>query len=374
MKKIAVSFFTLILISVLISMVSAEVLKGTSVESNSSIPLQVATNLSEAAGIAETDAGSVFDVYANFPRTTNGENGIFLQYLSAGAYISLPYVQDYQFGIMSTDGRFLVPHVTRGSTNIYAHPSAVIQCGREADTVIRVTIPGSGGQVRVTGIAGVDLGSINFYIYKGADQYSSPLWSGYNGGAFDFSVSYSSGDQLFFAVDAGSNDINDWSWWRDIQLTWIPSLSFSGAKAWYWTSTTCVNSVVCGDTNSDGQIEIVTGGSYFDGTRMVAQLVVWSSELVVENVRTWYWIENTTINSVDLGDVDGDGEIEIVTVGTYFDGVRIVAQLCIWNGIDLALENVKTWWWNSDTVINSVALGNVDGDSQTEVVTGWVLF
>ncbi len=74
----------------------------------------------------------------------------------------------------------------------------------------------------------------------------------------------------------------------------------------------------------------------------VAQLCVWNgSSLALESVKTWYWTGNTVINSVVLGDVDGDGQVEIVTGGYYNDGSRNIAQLCVWNGSSLALENVR---------------------------------
>jgi hypothetical protein len=147
--------------------------------------------------------------------------------------------------------------------------------------------------------------------------------------------------------------------------------SLENSRAWYWTSNTELDCVAQGDVNGDGKIEIVTGGCYNDGTRDVAQLVVWDgSTLTIKNVKTWYWTGTTEILSVALGDVDGDGKQEIVTGGCYWDGTRFNAQLCVWDGTTLALKNVKTWYWTGTTMIRSVAISDVDGDGKTEIVTG----
>jgi hypothetical protein len=153
------------------------------------------------------------------------------------------------------------------------------------------------------------------------------------------------------------------------------TLALENIKVWYWTGDTVINSVALGDVDGDGEVEVVTGGYYNDGVRNVSQLVFWNgANLVVENIKTWYWTGDTVINSVAATDVDGDGQTEVVTGGTFFDGTRHVAQLCVWSGTDLSLENVKTWWWTGDTVINSIAVGDVDGVGEVEVVSGGYYF
>ena len=149
------------------------------------------------------------------------------------------------------------------------------------------------------------------------------------------------------------------------------AITLQNVKSWYWTDDTVIKSIVAGNVDGDGSVELVTGGYFWDGTRYNAQLCVWNGETVsLENVKTWYWTSTTLIHSVAVGDVDGDAQAEIVTGGYYNDGTRNVAQLCVWNGATLTLENVKTWYWMGDTEIVSVALGDVDGDTMDEIITG----
>lgn len=165
---------------------------------------------------------------------------------------------------------------------------------------------------------------------------------------------------------------NDGSVWIAQLAVWNNNLNtLENIRTWYWTSNTQISSIAAADVDADGAVEIVTGGSYFDGTRWVAQLVVWNgATLAAENIKTWYWTLNTQISSVAVGDVDGDGAVEIVTGGSYFDGTRNNAQLVVWSGSTLALENINTWFWASNTYINSVIIANVDADPGMEIVTG----
>jgi hypothetical protein len=153
------------------------------------------------------------------------------------------------------------------------------------------------------------------------------------------------------------------------------ALISQNTASWYWTSDTNVACTSAGDVNGDGKTEIVTAGYYSDGLRWNAQLVVWNtSNMVVENVASWFWTGDTQISSVAIGDVNGDGKNEIVTGGAYFDGTRWNAQLCVWNGTNLALLKVMGWYWTSDTSISSVALANITGSVGLDIVTGGAYF
>ncbi|MBN1618453.1 PKD domain-containing protein, partial [Candidatus Dojkabacteria bacterium] len=145
-----------------------------------------------------------------------------------------------------------------------------------------------------------------------------------------------------------------------------------GLQSWYWSEDTVINSVAEADVDDDGSVEIVTGGYYNDGERDVAQLVVWDgSALSVDRLTTWYWTGDTRINSVDVGNLDADGSVEVVSGGFFNDGVRDVAQLVVWSGDLQSVENLASWYWTGDTRVESVCVGDVDvAGGDVEIVTG----
>ena len=149
------------------------------------------------------------------------------------------------------------------------------------------------------------------------------------------------------------------------------TLALEDVTTWYWTEGNRIESVAIGNVDGDAAVEIVTGGYWDDGTRNIAQLCVWNGATVaLENVKTWLWGTDTIIESVAVDNVDSDANLEIVTGGRYYDGSRWIAQLCVWNGATVVLENVETWYWGDDTYFFPVAVGNVDTDANVEIVTG----
>jgi hypothetical protein len=182
---------------------------------------------------------------------------------------------------------------------------------------------------------------------------------------------------------AGSDEIGDTPYTVDannidhypLMNPWTPTLTVENIVAWRWGGNTPVTCVAAGDVDGDGGVEVVTGGHYFDGVRNVALLHVWNgSTLTVKRSVPWFWGGNTEVTCIAVGDFDGDGKAEIVTGGYYYDGVRNVAQLHVWNGATLAVKKVQTWCWGGNTVISCLAIEDVDGDGQMEIVTGGYYF
>ena len=150
------------------------------------------------------------------------------------------------------------------------------------------------------------------------------------------------------------------------------------------------NSVYAYDLNDDGNIEVITGG-YDNGlTNSSGQLRVWhwnGEDLTLEANLEWRMVEgvygatisgdpmgNTLVENLKVDDVDGDGTAEIVTGGFAYDGENVTAQLRIWNyaGSILVLEKSHAWVTEDITEIKAIALADVDGDNQVDIVTSGV--
>ena len=154
-------------------------------------------------------------------------------------------------------------------------------------------------------------------------------------------------------------------------LLWCPEQIFQ----WLWGSGTVVNSVAIGNVTGGAGLDIVTGGSWFDGTSWHAQLIDWNgATLVPEQIFQWLWGSGTVVNSVAIGNVTRGAGLDIVTGGSWFDGTSWHAQLIDWNGATLVPEQVFQWLWGTGNVVNSIAIGNVTGGAGLDIVTGGTWF
>ena len=187
-----------------------------------------------------------FDVRHNFPEHIQGNSGIYLQYRNGSNYVDLINNNPFGGGGLSNDYVFVNPDLTDPDhfpvilayeynnpvpslNQISAAPSCTPRNNINADAVIRINLPDTGGQVQITGSCGKSSSEdVYFTIYKGAGNYSSPVWSTWNSGTIDVTIPYSKGEQLFFATNSGTSCGANLPYWKDLKLIITPVAAFSG--------------------------------------------------------------------------------------------------------------------------------------------------
>jgi hypothetical protein len=159
-------------------------------------------------------------------------------------------------------------------------------------------------------------------------------------------------------------------------IVWNPNtLSAISETHWYWTGETQLASLTLANITGGVGLDIISVGSYFDGTRWNSQLIVWNgTTLAAERFTHWFQTGNTEVSSVAVANITGGTSLDIVTGGAYFDGTRWNAQLIIWNGATLAAEKMTNWYWTSNTYINSLTVANMTGGSALSIITGATFF
>ena len=156
------------------------------------------------------------------------------------------------------------------------------------------------------------------------------------------------------------------------------TLTLEQSEEWATRGDTYVRSVGVGDVDGDGVPELITGGRARGWTRIKGQLRIWrwtGAALHLEQSEEWATRGDTAVWSVGVGDVDGDGVPELITGGFAHVGSHLEGQLRIWHWTEstLTLEQSEEWTTDGDTTVWSVGVGDVDGDGVPELITGGVV-
>ncbi|TRO46886.1 hypothetical protein E2P47_05255 [Candidatus Bathyarchaeota archaeon] len=170
-------------------------------------------------------------------------------------------------------------------------------------------------------------------------------------------------------------------------LRWAgENISLLKSYEWCTGEGAGAKSACVSDLDSDGVVEVVSGGYDYGLTNSSGQLRVWQwdgEDLQLKANEEWRLVEdgygvtvtgdpmgNTLVENVKVGDVDGDGVAEVVTGGFAFDGEKVNAQLRIWswNGSVLVLEGSREWLVEDITEVKAVALSDVNDDCALEIL------
>ena len=195
------------------------------------------------------------------------------------------------------------------------------------------------------------------------------------------------GDGIAEIFAAGTIVRNSTAFARLCILRWDgENISLLKSYEWCTGEDAGAKSVRVSDLDNDGAVEVVTGGYDHGLTNSSGQLRVWQwdgEELQLKANEEWRLVEdtygvtvtgdpmgNTLVENVKIGDLDGDGVVEIVSGGFVFDGEKMNAQLGIWHwsGSSLVLEETQRWFVEDITEVKAVALDDVDGDGKLEIL------
>ena len=143
------------------------------------------------------------------------------------------------------------------------------------------------------------------------------------------------------------------------------------------TGDSRVRSVCINDVDGNGKVDIITGGWGMDSSNnRNAQLIIWnyeSSNLKWKAAKNWVGnTGNTEVTTNCVADYDKDGTKEILTGGYSNLSNMVNAQMGIfyWDGKNITNKtSFINWNEGGYTIIFSLAIGDVDGDGILEIIT-----
>ncbi|PXY71069.1 MAG: hypothetical protein CXX83_00855 [Methanobacteriota archaeon] len=121
-------------------------------------------------------------------------------------------------------------------------------------------------------------------------------------------------------------------------------------------------SIEWGDINGDGSLDVVVGNSGSPNTLYL------NDGIKLESIPTWVSPNSQVTMDIALGDIDGDGDLDLVEVN--YEGPAL-----IYRNIEGVFEDTPYWSYTFnndylDSTMSSVALGDVDNDGDLDMMLG----
>jgi hypothetical protein len=152
------------------------------------------------------------------------------------------------------------------------------------------------------------------------------------------------------------------------------------AKAeWKAVTYTHGYGLAIGDVDGDKKLDIVTTGFLSDGAGDLGFVRTWSFDgkaLTMRAETKLPGLPTARINDVAIGDVDGDGKVDIVTAGRIgptgknpdLDARRESGDIVIFDGATLKMRARQSWLEGQSLRLRSVAIADLDSDGKLDII------
>lgn len=138
--------------------------------------------------------------------------------------------------------------------------------------------------------------------------------------------------------------------------------------------------IVSGDLYGDGDTEYIVVGEAKDGSNVINSYFLiynWNgSDYLADWTKNWYDGSLSELFSVAIGDIDYDGTQELIISGNYYNGVRDIETIWLFNvtkasgdGGVLVEEGQKSWYTAGHSSATTVLDSDIDLDDVKEITT-----
>ena len=192
----------------------------------------------------------------------------------------------------------------------------------------------------------------------------------------------SGGNNLFLGNVDGDGDIEIITGGSSYNLSLNGSTTSRDAplRIWTWNGKNVtlelkenwhgnINCVFASDVDGDGQVELLSSGSVRNQTGSYSSLRVWSYDGASLTLRSS--VEGTSTSAIFVSDLDRDGTQEILTVGRFNNTSQNGARLCLWHleGKSIVIKTSSEWCVSNVTSVSSVFAQDLNNDGRIEIVT-----
>lgn len=153
------------------------------------------------------------------------------------------------------------------------------------------------------------------------------------------------------AAQAGGGDSNVYVWESSGQMK----------TGWPQHREAWPGNPAVGDLDNDGDLEIVSGSKHLTNTGS-ADIYVWHHDGTL--LKGWPQKTERDVNAASIGDIDGDGDLEIVAGGGYVSN-SVKNPVFAWNHDGTSVEN---WPVYTQTFTFDVSLADLDQDGKLEIL------